>query len=576
MACGLSASSTLAVAPAVTVTCCCCKAYPIRLARSCWIPAGTLVSRKFPSSPVSVLRSVPTTCMVTPDRGCWVVESITRPVIVPVFCAATRCRGSDVRNSSARAVTPCRTTRIDETSAESYLRNAADSGPCQGSRGGGVSRPMLLTFLVAMQTAPARETAPVLEFPTRGLDDSAAYEGYSTRLYRDSRGNTVQIYIDAKSGRVVHVLADGLNESIGFTARDTAGNSALAWGPVQATVGSTGGRRWLRYSLAARGEVRIGQFLLGSMRIERDFGYAGRVRDSLNAPPFVPPEFTQLADRLDNAFRDRLTPRLDTTHTASRWMLRVAQTSLDGKNHLSLTVSGDRRRSTDSLNRGVLRVRPIGSESDSIVLTIEIATDGPALHPLARNAIFTPTFRHFGDSTRSPRIEREIRGFELLSSREKLMAGLPNYATYFGRDMFMTALLMQPVWSDTMAEFVMAAALAKLGPSGDVSHEEALGGQAIRENAAEFLRTGDTSLLRNLQRTRENYWMVDDDFQLPVVAGRYFANAKVPAARKRQFVARWGAALRKNLADVAGQAAPYARDPSATNLAAFQRDRDGC
>src|SRR2546423_6713944 len=328
MACGLSASSTLAVAPAVTVTCCCCKAYPIRLARSCWIPAGTLVSRKFPSSPVSVLRSVPTTCMVTPDRGCWVVESITRPVIVPVFCAARRCRGSDVRNSSARAVTPCRTTRIDETSAESYLRNAADSGPCQGSRGGGVSRPMLLTFLVAMQTAPARETAPVLEFPTRGLDDSAAYEGYSTRLYRDSRGNTIQIYIEGKSGRVVHLWADALNESIGFTVHDTGGQGGqggqgttapVAFGAGRATVGATGGRRWLRYSLTARGEIRIGQFLLGSMRIERDFGYAGRVRDSLNAPPFVPPEFIQLADRLDSVFRDRLTPHLDTTHTASRW-----------------------------------------------------------------------------------------------------------------------------------------------------------------------------------------------------------------------------------------------------------------
>ena len=106
------------------------------------------------------------------------------------------------------------------------------------------------------------------------------------------------------------------------------------------------------------------------------------------------------------------------------------------------------------------------------------------------------------------------------------MAGLPTYATYFGRDMLMTALLMEPVWSDTMPEFVMGAALAKLAPDGEVSHEEALGGQAIRENAAEFLKTGDSTLLRNLQATRENYWMVDDDFQLPVVAGHYFADPR--------------------------------------------------
>src|SRR6185503_19834648 len=120
---------------------------------------------------------------------------------------------------------------------------------------------------------------------------------------------------------------------------------------------------------------------------------------------------------------------------------------------------------------------------------------------------------------------------ELLSSREKLMAGLPNYATYFGRDMLMTALLMEPVWSDTMAEHVIAAALAKLAPSGEVSHEEALGGQAIRENAACYNRlvAADSVararlVLGALAAVRENYMMVDDDFQLPIVAARYLAN----------------------------------------------------
>jgi hypothetical protein len=121
----------------------------------------------------------------------------------------------------------------------------------------------------------------------------------------------------------------------------------------------------------------------------------------------------------------------------------------------------------------------------------------------------------------------------------------------------------------------MGAALAKLSPDGEVSHEEALGGQAIRENGAEFLRTGDTTLLKNLQATRENYWMVDDDFQLPIVAGHYFANAKVPNARKLAFLRRWGDALRKNVAYVVSQAAPYARDPKPQALVSFKRDPDG-
>ena len=66
------------------------------------------------------------------------------------------------------------------------------------------------------------------------------------------------------------------------------------------------------------------------------------------------------------------------------------------------------------------------------------------------------------------------------------MAGLPNFATYFGRDMMMTALMMRPVWSPEMSEHVIASVVRKLGPDGAVSHEEALGGQAIRENAVVY------------------------------------------------------------------------------------------
>ena len=64
---------------------------------------------------------------------------------------------------------------------------------------------MLMALLALIQAAPTQKTAPVLEFPTRGLDDSAAYEGYHARIYRDSRGNAVEIYVDGKSGRVVHL-----------------------------------------------------------------------------------------------------------------------------------------------------------------------------------------------------------------------------------------------------------------------------------------------------------------------------------------------------------------------------------
>lgn len=432
-----------------------------------------------------------------------------------------------------------------------------------------------MTLLALLIVAQAQ--APYVAFPEPGLDDSAAYAGYTTRVYRDASRNAVQIYIDAKTGRVVHVWADALDESIGFTARaDT--NAAVAFGAGQATVGATGGpggRRWLRYDLTVQGgrSTRIGQFLLGSMRIERDFGYAGRVRDSLDAPPFVVPEMQRLAQRLGAQYRARLTPRLSLTRTTTRWTIHATQSSLDGRNLLTLTLSGDARRSRARLANRVVTIRPLGTAP--LELRVEIATNGPALHPLSREAMFHAAFLRFADSAKSPRLEREIRGFELLSSREKLMAGLPNYATYFGRDMLMTAILMEPIWSDTMAEHVIAAALAKLNPAGEVSHEEALGGQAIRENAARYLQKPDPAILRDLQAVRENYFMVDDDFQLLVVAGRYFANPAVPDARKRAFLARWREPLIRNLTYVLRQAAPYTRDPIATNLVSFHRDEDG-
>src|SRR5260370_25201167 len=160
---------------------------------------------------------------------------------------------------------------------------------------------MLLLVLLALQSEsapPPREAVPVLQFPESGLDDSAAYEGYQARLYRDSRGNTVEIYIDGKSGRIVNLWADALNESIGFTVRDS-----VTFGPEEVTAGGTDGRRWLRYSLTvpASRSVQIGQFLLGSMRIERDFGYADRVRDPIDAPSFVPQELAAFAERADGA-----------------------------------------------------------------------------------------------------------------------------------------------------------------------------------------------------------------------------------------------------------------------------------
>src|SRR2546423_411043 len=352
--------------------------------------------------------------------------------------------------------------------------------------------------------------------------------------------------------------------------------------------------------------VRIGLFLLGSMRVERDFGYGERDSLPLDAPAFTQHELLELIEHVAKlkgaersrrlallgvksveALRERLSPQITLQRGDTGWTVAIHQPSFDGKTNLWLSLQGDTRETVPAVSGNVVTIRrPAGG---AVRWSVRVATDAAALTPLTRKEIFNADFGPFAARVRADtahplrwrRLEREIRGAELLSYREKLMAGLPNFATYFGRDMLMTALLMQPVWAPAMPEHVIASALRKLSPGGGVSHEEALGGQAIRENAAEYNRlmvgggqvARARAVLGDLQATRENYIMVDDDFQLPVVAARYLADPRVPADRKRTFL-RDSHRLERlvaNLALVARRTAPYAREPVATNLVTFPR-----
>src|SRR5881398_2189067 len=468
----------------------------------------------------------------------------------------------------------------------------------------------LLAFLLVAQTATQHTVPPYLAFPDPGLDEPAAYEGYATRVYQDASHNGFQVYLKGNTGRVVNLWADAANESVGFTVRDSSGRPAeLAWGSAGAVVTGSAHTRSVSYALELPSTVRVGLFLLGSMRVERDFQYAGRDSLSLGTPAFPQSELAELIDHIANlktperarhlsllglktidALRARLLPRVTAKLGDTVWVVRVEQESFDGKNHLWLALEGDARETVPTLSGSTVTVRrPAGGP---VRLTVRVRTDAPALVPLGRAEIFNEDFQRFAAQVRadsahpltSRRLEREVRGVELLCYREKLMAGLPNFATYFGRDMLVTALLMQPVWAPAMSEHVVVSALGKLSPTGDVSHEEALGGQAIRENAAEYNRLVSVgqlararALLQHLAATRENYIMVDDDFQLPVVAARYLSDSRVPADRKRTFlrVEQHLTRLVSNLAFVARKAAPYTRSPVATNLVSFPRASDG-
>ncbi|HKH93662.1 MAG TPA: hypothetical protein VKA54_17800 [Gemmatimonadaceae bacterium] len=481
--------------------------------------------------------------------------------------------------------------------------------------------------LLAQLAAPMTSTPPVLAFPEPGLDDSAAYAGYRTRLFRDAASNTVQIYVDARAQRVVHLLADAEDESIGFTVRGAGGHAAaLRWADDSARIGRAGRSRVLEHALIAdEPSVAIGWFLLGSMRVERDLQYAGRQRAAFAEAPMVIPEIGALlravaslepserarhltllhATSVDE-LRARGRPTVGVRTEGDTLVGRVTQPALDGADTLVLELRADARLVTMDAAGDSLRLR--ATDGRRVPFRVRLVTTGGTLTPLTRDQIFAPEFLEYARTARADgarpgapravamralRLERQMRGLELLASREKLMAGLPTYATYFGRDMLMSALMMQPIWRPEMSEFVIASALRKLSPGGRVSHEEALGGQAVREAAGEYaaivrsagaLAPGaarDSALgqartvLRDLRRVRENYHMIDAEFQLPILEARWLSDTRVPASRKREFLLDTAdgapriVRMLRELALLAQLTAPYARNPVPANLVSF-------
>src|SRR5689334_24508945 len=132
----------------------------------------------------------------------------------------------------------------------------------------------VLAVPVCAQRVPtSRDELPVLSLPDPKLDDTTAYEGYRTRFYRDSKRNVLQVYLRRNEGRVVNLWADAANESISFTVRDSTGAPALVgWGSEIALTSDSGSTRVVSYHLTSQSRaLRLGWFVLGTMRIERDF-----------------------------------------------------------------------------------------------------------------------------------------------------------------------------------------------------------------------------------------------------------------------------------------------------------------
>jgi hypothetical protein len=497
----------------------------------------------------------------------------------------------------------------------------------------------LFLLLITTQFSIAQSVSPVLEFPQPGLDDFSAYSGYKTRFYRDAEDNTVQISFYKDIGRVVNLWADAANESISFSIKDVSGKPVdVLWNSDNAFNSTNGKNRYLQYSLLTySSNINIGLFLLGSMRIERDFRYNNRYNLPLNTDTvFVRTELLNLIGNIEklpeqerskqleilNAksvenLRNRLSPQMNYYSIKSQKAAIINKEYFDGKNHLSLEIMVKDRSTSISILQNMIHVN--NKSGNPVVLYIKIGTDSPPLTPLSAQDIFNKQFLDYYEKAKSgsfylmaksnlnraendsimnfKRLDRQIKSLELLASKEKLMAGLPNFATYFGRDMMMSTLMMEPIWKSTMLENVIKSVLRKLRSDGNVSHEEGLEGEAIRENAADYnsilekyFSTGGQQgkdsliitaekILENLNKTTENYRMIDDDFQLPVLAAHYLSHKEITNSQKISFLkskvskkdSTVLSLILENLIYITNKSSKYIADPEALDLISFEK-----
>lgn len=270
-------------------------------------------------------------------------------------------------------------------------------------------------------------------------------------------------------------------------------------------------------------QLTIRQALLGSVRVLRDFGYNGQI-----------PQGVETAPKVDGA--------------VARW----ARKRLDGAPGYRLTVEvGD----GGSIAREGGALRFIARPGAPLMLKITALTGDEPLTPVPAARLFTA--QAAGD-------QRLRDVLEFLTYKEKLLAGSWRYNTYFGRDGLMSLHMLRPAIQPEVMEGGLAAVLERLGPQGDVAHEEDIGEFAVLAHRA----AGQPLTAKPVY----DYKMVDDDFMLAPVAAGYLLDPK-NAKRVQAFLRarlpggeRHGDALMRNLAYVLRQAAPFADQPTFDKL----------
>lgn len=394
---------------------------------------------------------------------------------------------------------------------------------------------MAAAVLVAGPSAFAKPTAVEADAPAQELSYQVT-EGKNINAFLREGAAAAHVLLRSGDEPRILVAFPAGNSGVGLWFAPLAAPAAwtMEAPPVAVTLPDARGRslHGVRFTTAIDARsLEISEAVLSNVRFLRDYEAVGRFPEGLATTPRTAPDGLVFArDRVDGA---------PGYHLA----LEVLAGCVEGR-------------------------RIVADGSGPIRLTITAATGDPALTGLTAAELLNA---HAADDA----VARQALQF--LSYREKFLAGSWRFNTYFGRDTLMSLRLLMPALQPAAIEAGLNSVLARLGPEGEVAHEEGLSEFAILERAAMGNVGGDTATL--------DYAMIDDDFMLAPVAEAYLlaaadrTRADAWLASEVPLVTRPGqqetvrTLLLRNLRFVVAQARPFARSPEWQNLIALLPDR---
>ena len=374
------------------------------------------------------------------------------------------------------------------------------------------------------RSAVADDPAPALSFR---LDEGRNINSFT-------RDGAVAAHLLLRSGENPRILVafPAGNSGVGlwFAKTDAPVEWTLIESPRPVSLVDADGRPLHGIEAVAEVSVpalRVERALLSSVRVLRDFERLGAAPDeTLIAPELRGNRVVWSRERLDGGAEYRLSIEALGASTASTDGISASSAA---PLHLKLTA--------------LTSEQPLTALAGSSLLTARAAADTPSRNVLA-----------------------------FLSYREKFLAGSWRFNTYFGRDTLMSLMLLAPVLQSDAIGSGIGSVLERLGPSGEVAHEEDIGELAVLRNEKE----GRARIAAPIY----DYGMVDDDFMLAPLAARWLLDGGVSRRRASAYLASRqpsgalaGEALVRNFEWVVNHTAAFAADPLPTKLVRIKAGR---